>query len=274
MAVARLSGKCAGKRRKLERKRMFMKYPSGIPLSHRLFSIVSLIVSFLFLLLAGTSSCMAAVQKEEVTVIDEASILMEEEADWLRETAKRLSEKSGFSVVVATCSDAKGKSAKEAAEGNFNAYAKGEDGISCLVDMDNREIYFTTAGKAMRYFSDAKIDEILDESYEAVLDEDYAQCLYLMLLRSEEAYEAGPNRNIGTVAGTAAAGVIAALIGFFGIWKRKRRKSYADPLVMGEKEARPMRRVRRYKRPMGNGRARTTRTRTGGRSFRGGGRRF
>ena len=129
---------------------------------------------FLLVFLAGAGNIPAEETSEDaaVTVADDAGLLMEEEADWLKSTAD-------------------GKSAQTVCEDYFNEYTAGNNGISCLVDMDNREIYIATAGMAQYYLNDDTVDYILDEAYEAVSEEDYAQCLYLMVLRSSEAYDDG-----------------------------------------------------------------------------------
>lgn len=126
-----------------------------------------------------------------VVVEDEAGLLMEEEVDWLETEAKKVADKSDWNMVIATCEDADGDSAQNVCQKFFNEFTHGENGISCLIDMDNREIEIATAGNAIWYLNDERIDEILDEAYEAVSKEDYAQCLYLMILRSGEMFDKG-----------------------------------------------------------------------------------
>ncbi len=159
--------------------------------------ILSGIGSFLIVFAAGAFGCMAEEKTPEnlVTVADDASLLMEEEVDWLESVAAEFAEKSDWNIVVATCQDAGGKTAQTVCEDNFNTYTTGEDGISCLLDMDNREIYIATAGEAQLYLNDSRIDSVLDEAYKAVSDGDYCQCLYLMVLRSSEAYDLGIPEN-------------------------------------------------------------------------------
>ncbi len=130
-------------------------------------------------------------------VLDDAGVLMEEEADWLKEVAEKLAQKSGWGVVLATCQDADGKTARTVCEEYFNEYGGGDDGVSCLVDLDNREIYIATAGEAIRCISDRRIEEILDSAYVAVSRQDYAQCLYLMTLGAKNAYEAEVSKKAG-----------------------------------------------------------------------------
>lgn len=233
---------------------------------------------FFLLFVTGTLKCDAKtdLKNQTVIVVDDALLLMEEEADWLREIADRVSKETGWNVIVATCEDAAGKSAKEVCEANFNKYTTGDDGISCLLDMDNREIYFATAGRAMRYFKDADIEEILEQAYEAVSEEDYAQCLYVMLLGAEDRYTANPSKLngffwIGMLGSIAGLGVgIAFIASLVRYGKRRKRTASNDFSSLPQK--RPYQRIRRVRpRMTGGSRTRST-TRT--RSFKGSGRRF
>ena len=145
------------------------------------------------ILLAGAFYCRAeeAQIPENTAVLDEAMVLMEEEADWLKGIAEDLSEKSGWSVVVATCKDAGGKSAQTVCEEYFNQYTTGDDGISCLVDLDNQELYLATAGTAQQYLTDSRLDKILEDAHAAAEKEDYAQALYLMLHGADQNFAEG-----------------------------------------------------------------------------------
>lgn len=126
-----------------------------------------------------------------VTIQDDAALLMEEEADWLKDTAEKLAEKSGWNIVIATNDLDLDKTARKTCEAYFDTYTHSDDGISCLIDMANREIYLATAGEAIYYLNDNRIDAILEDAFEAVAEQDYAQCLYLMLLGADQAYESG-----------------------------------------------------------------------------------
>lgn len=161
-------------------------------------SLVWGIGAFCMVMCAGAATdCRAEAfeAEERVTVVDDAGLLMEEEVDWLKETAVEFTEKSDWNIIVATCDDAAGNTAQTVCEDYFNAYTTGDDGISCLIDMDNREIYIATAGEAQLYLNDARIDTILDTAFEAVADGDYSECLYLMLVKSSEAYDRGIPEN-------------------------------------------------------------------------------
>lgn len=127
------------------------------------------VICMLLVGLTGSFPCFAETGQRNgnVTIVDEAAVLMEEEADWLKSVAMELSEKSGWNVIVASCQDAGGKTAQTVCEENFNRYTADENGISCLVDLDNHEIYLATAGEAISYLSDDRINRILDEAYQA-----------------------------------------------------------------------------------------------------------
>ena len=126
-----------------------------------------------------------------VVVADDASLLNEEQEQNLQQLAQSLSDESSWNVIVATCDDAGGETAQTVCETYFNTYTAGDDGISCLVDMDNREIYLATAGMAQYYLNDDRVSDILDAAYEKIADGDEARCLEQMVEKSGEAYRAG-----------------------------------------------------------------------------------
>ena len=60
-----------------------------------------------------------------------------------------------------------------------------------LIDMDNREVTVSTAGEAIYYLNDDRIDDILDNCYDYVVDGEYASCFSSMLSDAEYYYEVG-----------------------------------------------------------------------------------
>ena len=57
--------------------------------------------------------------------------------------------------------------------------------------MDNREVTISTAGEAIYYLNDDRIDDILDNCYDYVVDGEYASCFSSMLSDAEYYYEVG-----------------------------------------------------------------------------------
>lgn len=125
-------------------------------------------------------------------VYDEAGLLSEEEHVELLEQVNALREKTGWDIFAVTTDNANGKSSKGYADDLYDAQTDVDsDGVLVLIDMDNREIYISTAGEAIRYLEDARIDAILDDAFSYVANGEYADCLSEMLSGVEYYYEQG-----------------------------------------------------------------------------------
>ena len=101
-------------------------------------------------------------------------------------------------IVVVTTEDAQGKTATAYADdfyitGDFGQ-GNNQDGILFLIDMDNRELAFSTSGKAIRIFTDQRIDSMLDHVYEGAFQGDYTASVKAFLTDVERYCKAGiPN---------------------------------------------------------------------------------
>ncbi len=116
------------------------------------------------------------VSAEENYVYDHADLLTVQEEEYLQNLATKHAEQWNMNFLVVTTDDAEGKSAKEYADDFYDAQFPDdseEDGILYLIDMDNREIYLSTYGLAIRYLTDERVDNIFDEAFEYVADGDY-----------------------------------------------------------------------------------------------------
>ncbi len=112
----------------------------------------------------------------EIHIYDDADLLTAEEESGLEAQIERMHESWDMNFLAVTTEDASGKSSMEYADDFYDAKypeASEEDGILYLIDMDHREIYLSTSGEAIRYLTDARIERILDEAYEAVAEGDY-----------------------------------------------------------------------------------------------------
>lgn len=58
---------------------------------------------------------------------------------------------------------------------DYNKFGIGEsrDGVLFLIDMQNREIYMSTTGSAIKMYNDYRINQALDKVYQYMSDEDY-----------------------------------------------------------------------------------------------------
>lgn len=129
-------------------------------------------VSLLFLLPGG------AALAEDIRVYDQAALFSEDEAALLESRLAGVSEDIKMELVVVTTEDAEGKSAMEYADDFYdqNGFGTGNDysGALFLIDMDNREIYISTAGKMIDILSDARIETLLDDAFDGVSNQRYA----------------------------------------------------------------------------------------------------
>lgn len=122
-------------------------------------------------------------------VYDDAGLFSAREAAQLEEKAQTLYEAHHMNFVLVTTDDADGRAAREYADdfymdhGFYENGARG--GITLLIDMDNRELYVSTAGDMRYYITDARVEEILDAGYDEVADGEYAQAMENMLKKTD-----------------------------------------------------------------------------------------
>lgn len=151
-----------------------------------------LTIAFLLCMMAV---CILPVQAEEnMQFTDQAGLLSEAEAEQINAQLAGLEERTGWEFMALTTEDAGGKDATSYAESWFDEYTARDDGVICVIDMDNREIVVRAFGEAMYYITDKRTDRILDAGYAEISEEKYAATLQAMLQEVENAYQ---NENAG-----------------------------------------------------------------------------
>ena len=108
-------------------------------------------------------------------IFDEADILTETEEYSLQKYMDKVSKEKQVDIVIVTTNDAEGKYPREYAENFYKTHDFGyEDsdgtGLLYLISLDksvtgNRELWMTTAKDAKNYFSQSRIDSVLDNIY-------------------------------------------------------------------------------------------------------------
>ena len=108
-------------------------------------------------------------------IFDEADILTETEEYSLQKYMDKVSKEKQVDIVIVTTNDAEGKQPREYAEDFYKTHDFGyEDsdgtGLLYLISLDksvtgNRELLMTTAKEAKDYFSQSRIDSVLDNIY-------------------------------------------------------------------------------------------------------------
>ncbi len=111
-------------------------------------------------------------------VYDNAGLLTDAQIADLQAECLRVANAKGIDVVLLTVADAGGKSAMEVADDFFDQNAFGYDaphgtGILMLIDMDNRTAWISTSGAAVTYFTDTRIELVLDSVFKYLPDGDY-----------------------------------------------------------------------------------------------------
>ena len=80
---------------------------------------------------------------------------------------------------------------QEYGENTFDQYATGMDGVAFVIDMDNREIAVVHFGEANRYYTDERVESILDEGFNYMGDAEYADAMKAMIDEAEYYYGKG-----------------------------------------------------------------------------------
>ncbi|MFA5522954.1 MAG: TPM domain-containing protein [Tissierellales bacterium] len=110
-------------------------------------------------------------------VYDEADLFSVTEKEALQMKASDLSQRIMLDIVILTIDDNKGKTTSDYADDFYdeNGFGYGEnyDGLILLINLDDRDVYISTLGKAIKYFTDDRIDSILDKVYIFLSEENY-----------------------------------------------------------------------------------------------------
>jgi uncharacterized protein len=129
------------------------------------------------LMVLGTCRLWAAPPK----VNDVAGLFTVAEITAIESSAAKLTEKLSMDVAIVTTKDTQGKSSQAYADDFYdqNGYGMGSeaDGVLLLVNMQDREVYISTCGQAIRYLTDARINSILDVVYEELGKGDYVKAV-------------------------------------------------------------------------------------------------
>ncbi len=143
------------------------------------------LVAFIFLL--QTLAFTAFAQEKPQRVFDYAGLFTQQQTDALERQIAELVEATQVDAAVLTIDDSGGKSAAEYADDFYdqNGFGIGPDysGALLLIDMDNREVYASTAGQVIPILYPRVLDAILDEIIDDIADKDYAGAARIFLLR-------------------------------------------------------------------------------------------
>lgn len=102
-------------------------------------------------------------------VYDYAALFSKEQLADLESTIQKIYTTQTLDIGIVTTNDMKGKSSMVYADDFYDeiGYGIGSDysGLLLLINMQDREVYISTCGKAINYFTDASLNTILDVLY-------------------------------------------------------------------------------------------------------------
>lgn len=139
------------------------------------------IAIFLILVLCFSMSGFAY----ENAVFDDADLFSASEEEQIIDELLEFSDETDYSLAVVTTDDAQGKSSMVYADDylgdliDTNGWL--ESSMLILIDMDNREIYISTAGECVAWYDSSLVDDIIDSGYDDLADGFYASAVISMI---------------------------------------------------------------------------------------------
>ena len=137
---------------------------------------------------------------ETVKVYDFADLLTDIEEEKLFNLVDTYIDNTKYDLVLVTINENSKNSSKEYADDFFDYNEFGinssRNGVLILIDMDNRELYISTSGYAIKMYDNYRIESILDSGYSYITNEEYYLTFSSMINSLTNYYEADfPNSN-------------------------------------------------------------------------------
>lgn len=134
---------------------------------------------------------------------DYAGLISANDEKRLMEELQTLSETSGWDVVAVLMDDNEGYSSAVYADDFYDYNGFSDNGLLMLINMDDREVYISTVGEAMKYFTDGIIDDMTYELVEPLSDGDYDGAVILFVQQVEKTLAAPPRGQSSSVSNSA-----------------------------------------------------------------------
>lgn len=120
-------------------------------------------------------------------IYDFADLLSDEEEEELFDKVSEYISDTDYDLAIVTIDNNVKSSTMEYADDfyDYNDFGKNSshDGSVIVIDMDNREIYISTTGLAIKMYSDSRIESIIDAGYSNLKNAKYYNCLVNMVSR-------------------------------------------------------------------------------------------
>lgn len=194
-------------------------------------------------------------------VYDFAELLSDSERENIEEKISDASEQSGLDIVVLTVNQMFGKTDREMADDfydngqfGFELEGKEDSGILLLIDMENRQLYISTAGTGIDYVTDDDWKEILNDIRDYATDGDYVQVcetyiddvIFYAKWANSTFFTMFQSLTVDLIIGVVIAGIVVLVLRFSGkSEKTVSRETYRAPggIQLASKEDRFIRRA-------------------------------
>lgn len=133
-----------------------------------------------------TTPCVDATEK----VYDFADLFTQEEETTIYEKVTSFINNTNLDLAILTLNNNPKETTKEIADDFFDYNDFKEDGLAIVIDMENREFYISTSGKAILYYDDYRIESMLDNAY-YLTDSLYKDAITSTISDSEYYYNQG-----------------------------------------------------------------------------------
>ncbi len=134
--------------------------------------------------------CEASATKSvtEYRVTDEYSVLTEEDIQRISDQAIKSSEALDIQLAAIITADMKGQSSEDYADDYADRYFPNEDCMVLLINMNDREIWISTAGRAKDIY-DSYTDAMSDDVYNKLQNEEYDHAIEVFIQDADYYYE-------------------------------------------------------------------------------------
>lgn len=160
-------------------------------------------IAMVFMIMIICIPLTGKINAELKRVVDKASLFSSDEIISLENRIKEISTIYEMDIVIVTTDNVEGKSSREYSDDFFDyeGYGLGNEnsGILMLINMEDREVYISTSGKGINYFTDNRIESILDDVYSYLSDGDYIGGSEAFLSSTERFLQSGIPSNQYTV---------------------------------------------------------------------------
>lgn len=137
---------------------------------------------------------------ENEKIYDFADLFTDNEEETIYERIMAYITLTNYDMAVVTIDDNNKKDEKEYADDfydyNYFGFDSSYSGVLILIDMDNRGVYISTSGYAIKMYDDYRINNIIDYGWNHLVNGKYSACILQMITRISYYYNLGhPSSN-------------------------------------------------------------------------------